>query len=177
MDTISRFVLVLFVLLAGACRQGEPEVALAQPVGSASVMQFELASLEGGTLRSVEMAQELVLIDFWATWCGPCHLQADILAKIYPELKQKGVEFLAVSLGEPEAVVREFVSKRPFQYPVLVDPEDRVATEYGIFVLPTVVLLDREGTVMYQHEGISTAERLRSAVNEILEGRRPAGRL
>lgn len=140
-------------------------------------MKFELASLDGGSVQPADLADPLVLIDFWATWCTPCHFQADILAKLYPELKARGVEFLAVSLGEPEEVVRDFVKDRPFQYPVLVDPQDRVATEYGIYVLPTVVLLDREGTVMYQHAGISTAERLTSAVEEILEARRPDGRL
>ncbi|MCP4202943.1 MAG: TlpA family protein disulfide reductase [bacterium] len=133
-----------------------------------SVMEFDLASLDGGKISPRDLGEDLILIDFWATWCGPCHLQADILAKLYPELKSRGVEFLAVSLGEPEAVVREFVVDRPFAYPVLVDPNDYIAGKYGIFVLPTVVMLDREGTIMYVHEGISTASRLTSAIDEIL---------
>ncbi|MFQ5528280.1 MAG: TlpA family protein disulfide reductase [Thermoanaerobaculia bacterium] len=176
MRTLGGILLLGLSVALLACQPG-PRAASEAAGAAAQVMQFELASLDGRRLRPTDLAEELVLIDFWATWCAPCHLQADILAKLYPELRARGVEFLAISLGEPEALVREFVAKRPFAYPVLVDPKDQVATEYGIFVLPTVVLLDREGTIMYQHEGISTAERLMSAVDEILENRRPAGRL
>ena len=173
MNTIGRFILAASLIGAFSCqsRTSAPEAR------GSGVMQFELASLGGDRIRPVDLARELVLIDFWATWCGPCHLQADILAKLYPEMQARGVEFVAVSLGEPEGVVRDFVIDRPFAYPVLVDPNDSVATEYGIYVLPTVVLLDRNGTVMYMHQGISTADRLLSAVDEILEGRRPASRL
>jgi len=174
MNTVHRFILALLLVSTLACRAQPPAATEAGDAGT--VMQFELTSLDGGALGPVDFAEELVLVEFWATWCGPCHLQAEILAKLYPELKKKGVEFLAVSLGEPEAVVRDFVAKRPFAYPVLIDPNDRIASEYGIFVLPTVVLLDRSGTIMYQREGISSADRLISAVETILEGRRPAGR-
>ena len=160
-----------------ACQASPPATVSGDSAEPAGVMHFELASLDGDSVAPVDVARELVLIDFWATWCGPCHLQADILAKLYPALKDKGVEFLAVSLGEPEAVVRDFVAKRPFAYRVLVDPNDEVATKYGIFVLPTVVVLDRAGTIMYQHEGISSADRLMSAVDEILQGQRSTARL
>ncbi len=179
MYKIPHIALVVLTVLSAACQAGpealEVAVTSAPTQGAGSVMEFELASLDGGTLSPSDAGEDLILVDFWATWCGPCHLQADILAKLYPELKSKGVEFFAVSLGEPETVVREFVAKRPFAYPVLVDPADTVASRYGLFILPTVVLLDRDGTVMYLHEGISTAARLRSAVDEIREGRK-AGR-
>jgi thiol-disulfide isomerase/thioredoxin len=166
---------VLAVMLA-ACQAGPAASGSPEAVAN-SVMEFELASLDGTKLSPGDAGETLTLVDFWATWCGPCHLQADILAKLYPELREKGVEFLAVSLGESEEVVRDFVAKRPFAYPVLVDPADTIATSYGLFVLPTVVLLDRDGTVLYLREGISTASRLRSAVDEILESRTgPAAR-
>jgi len=176
MHKILHTALVVLTVLSAACQAGPdaPEVPVTGTAtgGAGSVMEFELASLDGGTLRPSDAGEDLVLVEFWATWCGPCRLQADILAKLYPELKSRGVEFFAVSLGEPETVVREFVAKRPFPYPVLVDPTDTIASRYNLFILPTVVLLDRDGTVMYLHEGISTAAKLRSAVDEIIEGRK-----
>ncbi len=164
--------MVALALVSASCRAvPETPEGGSGSRGDGIVMEFELASLDGGKLGPGDLGEDLILVDFWATWCGPCHLQADILAKLYPELKSKGVEFLAVSLGEPETVVREFVADRPFAYPVLIDPNDYIASKYGIFILPTVVLLDREGTVMYLHEGISSASRLTSAVDEFLRRR------
>lgn len=171
MRRILQIALPLLAIASAGCEVG-PAVDPSTDRAKDSVMDFELTSLDGGTMSPGDAGGTLTLVDFWATWCGPCHLQADILAKLYPELRERGVEFLAVSLGEPEAVVREFVEKRPFDYPVLVDPGDTIASEYGLFVLPTVVLLDRDGTVLYLREGISTAKRLRSAVDEVLASRR-----
>jgi len=168
-------VLIVLALASMACQAGPAVPASSESgttsPGASTIMDFELASLDGGTFGPADAGEDLILIDFWATWCSPCHLQADILAELYPRLKSRGVEFLAISLGEPETVVREFVAKRPFGYPVLIDPNDYIATNYGLFILPTVVLLDREGTVLYLHEGISTARRLTSAIDEILESR------
>lgn len=168
---------VACTLILAAC-QGDPSgygaaEEAASPQAPNAMMNFELTSLDGGTIGPGDLGEDLVLVDFWATWCRPCHLQAEILAKLYPEFKSKGIEFLAVSLGEPEEVVREFVAERPFAYPVLIDPQDTVASTYDLFVLPTVVLMDRAGSVMYLHEGISSAARLRSVVDEVLEARRP----
>lgn len=153
---------------------GEVEASSAASAAE-SVMAFELQSLDGDLLSPRDLASELLLIDFWATWCGPCELQAEILASLYPEFRERGVEFVAVSLGETESVVREFVSRRPFDYPVLIDPDDYIATNYGILVLPTVVLLDRDGAVRYLHEGISTASRLTGAIDGLLEGHQARG--
>ena len=109
---------------------------------------------------------EIVLIDFWATWCGPCHAQADILKNLHAEFAAKGVNFLAISLGEPEEIVREFIEKRPYPYPVLIDPEDQLSLDLGIYVLPTIMVIDREGTVAYIEPGVSTAETLRRVLYE-----------
>lgn len=174
MKKIFRTVLVALALVSASCQAGSTVPATSEGDTASrggAVMEFELASLDGGKLSPGDLGEDLILVEFWATWCGPCHLQADILAKLYPELKSRGVEFLAISLGEPETVVREFVADRPFAYPVLIDPNDHIASKYGIFILPTVVLLDRDGTIMYLHEGIATAGRLTSAVDEILESR------
>jgi thiol-disulfide isomerase/thioredoxin len=174
MKKILHTVLLSLVVISAACQPGSAVPAMSEsavaPQGGSTTMNFELASLSGGHLSPGDLDKDLILIDFWATWCGPCHLQADILAGLYPKLRSKGVEFLAVNLGEPEEVVRDFVAERPFEYPVLIDPTDYISRNYGLFILPTVVVLNREGTVMYLHEGISTAGRLTAVVDEILEG-------
>lgn len=127
---------------------------------------FTLVSLEGADVSTSDFAGQVVLIDFWATWCGPCHYQADILKALHEDFEGKGVQFLAVSLGEPEEIVRTFVEENPYPYPVLIDPEDRLSPELGIFVLPTVMVIDRDGNVTYSQPGVSQAESLRRALYE-----------
>ncbi len=125
---------------------------------------FRLASLDGGELGPPDYSGEVIIVDLWATWCGPCKLQAKFLEELHQELDGKGVRFLAVSIGETEATVREYVERRPFPYPVLLDPEDTVGQRYGVFSLPTVMIIDRQGVVSFLETGVSDTNRLRQAL-------------
>ena len=107
----------------------------------------------------------MVLFDFWATWCGPCHLQARILHDVHEEWSARGVQFVGVDSGEPETAVRSFLAENPVPYPVLLDPEDDLSDRLGIIGLPTLMILDREGKVVYFDAGILAPKPLR----ELLE--------
>ncbi len=128
--------------------------------------RFDLAALDGGRVASAGFAGRVVLYDFWATWCGPCHVQADILKSIYAEAKGRGAEFVGVATGEPADVVREFLSRRPLPYPVLLDPEGRLEGELAIYGLPTLVVVDRRGRIAYRHTGLIDADTLRRVLAE-----------
>lgn len=142
--------------------------------GVGGSVDFTLVSLDGERLGPSDFRGRVVLFDFWATWCSPCHVQAEILKAVYGDFEDLGVEFVAVSVGEPESTVRSFVAKRPFPYPVLVDPADEVASRLGIFVLPTIMILDAEGRVSYLREGVATARHVRQLLGEALSGSRSA---
>jgi len=146
-------------LLAGAC--GRPA-----PVGDLVPMpEFTLASLGGESFAKADFAGKVVLFDLWATWCGPCHLQADILRELYPQAAKKGVEFVAVATGEEIGIVRDFVGRRPFLYAVLVDPEETIAAALDIVALPTLVVMDRKGRIAYRHTGVADAETILAALD------------
>ena len=125
---------------------------------------FRLASLDGAQLSPADYPDSVVLVEFWATWCGPCHVQASILSALYPEYKSRGVEFIAVSVGEPSDVVASFVEESPFPYPVLLDPDDRISVQLGIVGLPTVMVLDRNREVVYFSAGVADEETVRRAL-------------
>ncbi|MCP4653870.1 MAG: TlpA family protein disulfide reductase [bacterium] len=125
---------------------------------------FRLDTLAGGRTGPPDFAGEVVVVDFWATWCTPCRLQATYLEQLHEELAGRGVRFLAVATGEDEATVRRYVERTPFPYPVLLDPSSGVSRRYQILGLPTVMIVDRQGQISYLRTGITDPATLRQAV-------------
>lgn len=162
--------LLTAALLTTACAGGSADGDAGGDAGADGAAgkssDFRLANLAGGHLGPPDLAGQVVLIDFWATWCVPCHAQADILKKLYPEMKGRGVEFLAVDVHEPREVVEGFLASRPYPYPVLLDPESEVADSLGVFSLPTLMVVDREGKVSHFAEGIHREDELRRILAE-----------
>jgi len=153
----------LFFILSGVEEESDPSDAPLAP-------DFDLVDLDGQRYRLGDFSGRVVLVEFWATWCGPCRLQADILARLYDDVRTDGVEFLAVSLGEPEDVVRKFSRKKPFPYPVLLDPEETLGYALDVYALPTVMILDKGGRISFLRPGISDGETLRRALSAAANG-------
>ena len=150
------------VTIASPVSGFEEEEAAQKPLYPAP--DFQLASLDGGTIGPQDYEGDVVLVELWATWCGPCRLQARFLEELHEELDGQGVHFLAVSVGEDEETVREFIEDTPFPYPVLLDPEDTLGQRYQIYGLPTVMIIDRQGNVSFLETGISDTARLKVAL-------------
>ena len=132
--------------------------------GGGALPELALAGLDGRAFDARRLDGRVVLYDFWATWCGPCHLQADVLKAIYPEARARGAEFVGIATGEPADVVREFLAGRPLPYPVALDPESRLEAELAIYGLPTLVVVDRRGRIAYRHTGLIDADTLREVL-------------
>jgi len=138
------------------------------PAGGATaggaMPELALAALDGRPFDAGTLSGRVVLYDFWATWCGPCHLQADVLKALYPEARARGAEFVGIATGEPPDVVREFLARRPLPYPIALDPESRLEGELAIYGLPTLVVVDRRGRIAYRHTGLIDADTLRQVL-------------
>ena len=160
---LAGLVLVTLLVVGGGGPRGGPGAGLGQGM---PMPEFTLASLGGSPVSKRDFAGRVVLFDFWATWCGPCHLQADVLRAIYPRQAGRGVEFVAVATGEETSTVREFVARNPFPYPVVSDPEERVGGQLEINALPTLVIMDRAGRIVFRHVGYADAETLERALAE-----------
>lgn len=118
---------------------------------------FELTLLDGETFRLSEQRGKIVLVDFWATWCPPCVESLPYLQNLYKELGNDEIVFVGISVDSPgsEGRVKNMIERFGVTYPVGINEDGDIAMEYGVFNIPTLILVDREGVVLHQKVGFS----------------------
>ena len=155
---------ILAAALASACSSGKE-----RPAGSMKpVPQFTLSSLDGKTVAMKDLSNKVVVIDFWATWCGPCREEIPHLNKLYADYKGQGLEIIGISMDDGPDVVREFARELRMEYP-LVMGNDELAEQFGgILGLPTTFIVDRKGNIVRKFVGLPPAEALNRVVRELV---------
>ncbi len=132
-------------------------------VASSDKADFRLESLDGRQMGPPDFPDKTVIVDFWATWCVPCRAQAAILEDLHKEFAGRDdVQFLAVDVAEERDTVEAFLSKNPLPYPVLLDPDDEVSAAVGLMALPTLLVRNPDGKVVYFEAGVVGKDRLKS---------------
>jgi peroxiredoxin len=139
----------LGVLFAGAL--GVASAATELPGSEAP--DFVLKSTSGANLRLSEYRGEVVMLSFWATWCGDCRAQLEQLSDMYARYQEAGVALLAVSLDQSRRQADETANALQVSYPVLHDARGEVGRLYAIDRMPVMVLIDRSGVVRDVFEG------------------------
>ena len=131
---------------------------------------FQLADLDGKTQSLSQYRGKIVLVNFWATWCKPCTTEMPAMQAIYDKLRNKGFVVLAVNELEDDAKVREHIKQYGHTFPVLMDHDNKVANQFGVFGLPVSVFIDQEGRVQeYIKGGLLTEEKISQTVQRIHE--------
>ena len=109
---------------------------------------FALADLNGDEIQLFEQRGKIVFLNFWATWCGPCREEMPSMQTLYDELKDEGLEIIAVNVLEDHDTASGFIEEYRFTYPVALDLDGRVMRRYGIRAYPTTYIVDRDGYVL-----------------------------
>lgn len=173
--SILRWILIVAVLFAGVAlmmnhfaRTVPVQSPITEPIANAAYPppDFRLATVDGKELGPHDFLGQVVVIDVWASWCGPCVLQARFLEQLQEEFDGAGVQLLALNAGEDLETVRAYVAKTPFPYPVLLDPSDTISSRYQLMGLPTVMVIDREGQISFIRTGVTDLPTLREKVIE-----------
>jgi peroxiredoxin len=155
-----------------------PQLAAALDVGTpgAAAPTFALQTLEGDTVTLEELRGQVVLVNFWATWCPPCRVEMPGFERVYRDRKDDGFTIVAVSTDRTgEGVVREFLDSRELTFPAAM-ATGRIVRDYGgVRALPTSFLIDREGRIRHEVRGIFAEPALRMSVDRLLAEPEAAG--
>ncbi len=114
---------------------------------------FVLKSASGENLRLSEFRGDVVMINFWATWCGPCRQEMPLLDEMYTRYQRVGFNLLGVNIDDDSRKALNMISDLGVSFPVLFDVRKEVSKLYKVDAMPVTILVDRDGKVRHVHQG------------------------
>jgi cytochrome c biogenesis protein CcmG/thiol:disulfide interchange protein DsbE len=172
----------LAVASEGAIVIGAPEQSLSRSPSSSAPSQgfrsrpdglapdFTLPAADGHPIRLSDFRGKVVLLNFWATWCGPCKIEMPWFVEFQREYRDRGFAVVAVSLDEEGwQAVKPFIEDLKPNFPIVVGSDELAESFGGIAALPTTFLIDREGKIRHQHTGLAGADEYEEEIKELLE--------
>ena len=169
-------VLGLFALLTWAVVQsgGNPgSFGVNQEFGQVrlspqAAKEFSLTTFDGATINLAGLQGKIVMVDFWASWCGPCRFEAPGLVEVYLEYEDRAVEFVGVDIWDRRQDAIDYVSLFQITYPNGVDEKGTIAISYGVRGIPEKFFIDQDGVIVKKFVGPVDADTLRSTLDELL---------
>lgn len=170
--------ILVIVILAGlelrGRGQGQGALSVADYQARAEVVDtpapdFELSLLgEDGSLRLSDLRGDVVVLNFWASWCSPCRIEAPDLEAAWQDYRDRGVQFVGVDELDDKFAAGGFVREFAITYPSVFDPSGSLADDYAFIGLPATFVIDRQGNVVYRFQGFIDGPTLRSSLDEVL---------
>ena len=131
---------------------------------------WELKDVVGKPVKSSDFAGKVVILDFWATWCGPCRMEIPGFIELQKQYADKGLVVVGVSLDQDGAsVVKAFIDKTGINYPVVLGDETIVNAFGGVEGIPTTFIIDRSGQIVRKHVGYAAKAEFESEIQSLLK--------
>jgi len=131
---------------------------------------FTLASNKGGNIQLADLRGKVVMLNFWASWCGPCREEMPLLDQLHQRYQSQGFLLLGVNTDADVAQANQLLEDIPVDFPVVYDTSGQVSDAYGVDAMPTTLVIDREGKVRFQHRGYSPGDEIeyQRVIDELL---------
>ncbi len=151
---------------SGVAGPASGEVSVGSPMPP-----YTATTLDGGSFDLASERGNVVLLNLWATWCVPCRYEIPELQKLHDKNASRGFKVIGVSLDDGGAdLVKQFVAEHKMTYPVLLDPDGKLANIFQTSSVPTTVLIDRKGKIVWKQLGAisegDVSKALEAAINE-----------
>ncbi len=130
-----------------------PLAAGAAPAPNSRAPDFTLHAADGRNVRLDELRGQVVLVNFWATWCGPCREEMPRLNQLYEKFHKSGFVLLGVNIDDDPNTALTTANKLGVSFPVLLDTDKKVSKLYDLSTMPSTVVIDRDGKVRFLHRG------------------------
>lgn len=140
------------ILSLGLALAAAPTLPASVAAG-APAAAFQLPAAVGDPVSLAGLKGQVVLINFWASWCGPCRQEMPILDQLYKKYKAAGFTLLGVNVEPKSGDAISFLKATPVSFPILFDTQSKVSNLYEVSGMPSTVIVDRKGNVRYVHHG------------------------
>jgi thiol-disulfide isomerase/thioredoxin len=124
----------------------------------AAAPAFRLDSLEGKVVNLADYRGQVVLLNFWASWCGPCRQEMPILEQLHKQYRSKGFTLVGVNVEPDSGAALKWLKSTPVSFPILFDRESVASKLYEVQGMPNTVIIDRQGRVRFIHRGYKAGE-------------------
>ena len=130
-----------------------PHAAGAATAPAGLAPDFTLHAADGRNVRLDELRGQVVLVNFWATWCGPCRSEMPHLDQLYQKYRKSGFVLLGVNIDDNPATALSTAQKLNVSFPILLDTDKKVSKLYNLTDMPSTVVIDRDGKMRFLHRG------------------------
>ena len=145
--------LPLWLAMAAAVAAGRSDQTLTPIADRPPAPDLDLPDLEGARHRMSDYRGKVVIVNFWATWCPPCREEMPSMQRAYEQLREDGIQMLAVNVGEDEDTVFAFTADYPVEFPLLLDLDSATIQSWPVKGLPTTFVVDPQGRLAYRAIG------------------------